>query len=115
MGKSNIAVPSIYKEVHDIGSIEDFISLTNDSQRQQNLTTTSGLENNLSDVETQPNEYVFEEETTKSCEDIPYIPKKPRLHKRSRIDFDLDILDDDKGGFHLLDLIITELKSHMTC
>ena len=23
--------------------------------------------------------------------------------------------DDELGGFHLLDLIITELKSHMTC
>ena len=112
---ASTAPPESPVEVLDLGSIEDFISLTNDSQPQQNLTTTSGFENSQSDVETQPNKYVFEEETTKSCEDIPYIPKKPMLHKRPRINFSMDTLDNDKGGFHLLDLIITELKSHMTC
>ena len=112
---ASTAPPESPVEVLDSGSIEDFISLTNDSQPQQNLTTTSGFENSQSDVETQPNEYAFEEETTKSCEDIPYIPKKPMLHKRPRINFSMDTLDNDKGGFHLLDLIITELKSHMTC
>ena len=112
---ASTAPPESPVEVLDLGSIEDFISLTNDSQPQQNLTTTSGFENSQSDVETQPNEYAFEEETTKSCEDIPYIPKKPMLHKRPRINFSMDTLDNDKGGFHLLDLIITELKSHMTC
>ena len=59
------------------------------------LTTTSGLENSQSDVETQPNEYVFEEETTKSCEDIDMQPDEKLVKLAHEIEksFDCSMCD----------------------
>ena len=38
-------------------------------------------------------------------------PTEKKLAKRISVQFS----EADNGGFHLVDLIITELKSHMTC